>query len=180
MSLRKPAANPASKSLRLDEIFGQFRLKGFNAAGTPVKLLAENDGTLRSQLILYDGTTQRRALSTAVGEAVSVGGVRKCLGSSAPAAATETVLYTVPAGKSAYIHSLWICNRSTIESTRIGISVGGGALANDDYVLFNVVVPAADALFYASNRMWCLAAADEVRVRSSAGNLTYKIFGEEV
>jgi len=108
-----------------------------------------------------------------------VGGTRKVLGSSAPAATTETVLYTVPALKSAYIHSLWICNRSSIESCRVGISVGGGALANDDYVLYDVVVPAADALYYASPRMWCLATTDEVRVRSSAGNLTYKIFGEE-
>jgi len=71
MSLRKPATNPASKSLRLDEIFGQFRLKGFNALGFPVKLLVENDGSLREQLILWDGTAQQRARSETNGSLIA-------------------------------------------------------------------------------------------------------------
>jgi len=39
------------------EIFGQIRLKVFNTAGVPVEVLAENDGTVRSQLILKDPDT---------------------------------------------------------------------------------------------------------------------------
>lgn len=134
-----------------------------------------------SLLVGNDGERERVVALTSSRELkVVLGGVAKCLGSSAPAATTETVLYTVPTSKQAYVHSLWVCNRSTIESMRIGISVGGGALATDDYVLYDVTVPAADALFWSSPRMWCLSAADEVRIRSSAGNLTYKIFGEEI
>lgn len=196
---------PSSLPIAVDELYGIMRLRGFNAAGFPVNMLAENDGTVRSQLILYDGSTQRRAKSETTGEldivlhgkdsggtidplrtnasqqlqVEAVGGATKCLGSSAPAATTETVLYTVPAGTSTRIHSFWVCNRGAIESMRVGISVGGGALANEDYVLYNVVVPGSDALSWASEKMWCLAAADEIRVRSSAGNLTYKVFGEE-
>jgi len=176
---KREFSKPAGLPISVDELFGVMRLRGFNAANFPTNVLLENDGTMRSQLILWDGTAQKRAQSDDNGTQFVGGGRRKCLGSSAPAATTETVLYTVPAGKSAYVHSIWICNRGAIETTRVGVSVGGGALATDDYVMFNVVVPGADTLSWASERMWCLAATDEVRVRSSAGNLTYKIFGEE-
>jgi len=43
--------------------------KLFNATGFPVPQLAENDGTERTQLILHDGTVQRRWKSETTGEA---------------------------------------------------------------------------------------------------------------
>ena len=49
-------------SVALDEVFGQIRLKGFEVGNPsqPIGLLAEDDGTLRSQTVLWDGTAQIR------------------------------------------------------------------------------------------------------------------------
>lgn len=71
MSLRRPVSTRSSNPLEVAEIFGQFRLKGFNSTGFPVGLFAENDGTLRQQLILHDGTNQQRARSETNGSLIT-------------------------------------------------------------------------------------------------------------
>lgn len=69
MSLpKREFARPSSLPIAVDELYGVMRLRGFNTTGFPVNVLVENDGTLRSQLVLYDGTTQRRAKSETTGE----------------------------------------------------------------------------------------------------------------
>ena len=72
MSLpKREFARPSSLPIAVDELYGIMRLRAFNAAGFPTNILAENDGTLRSQLLLYDGSTQRRMLSETDGTAKS-------------------------------------------------------------------------------------------------------------
>lgn len=71
MSLRRPPTNPAQKQIELAEIFGQFRLKGFTSAGVPEGVAVEDDGTLRSQLILWDGSAQTRGRSETNGSLIA-------------------------------------------------------------------------------------------------------------
>jgi len=231
--------------------------KLFNSAGDSVGQLAENDGTERSQLILHDGTVQRRWLSETDGKATeslygkdgatsrpfgieatneaevsnygkaagtvtafkvettgeqdvvnhgktsggaigafrinannqlqieivgstSVPSARKMLGQAAPAATTETTLYTVPASTSAEVTSLWVAERNGVAATfRISISVGGGATANKDYIAYNVAIAANAALELLNGAKLMLAATDVVRVFASTADLSFNASGLE-
>ena len=68
-----PVKNPNNASLPIDitEVFAQVRLKAWNSAAQPVKLLAEDDGTIRQQLVLFDdvGAVQVRWNAELDGEA---------------------------------------------------------------------------------------------------------------
>ena len=65
-------ARPSALPIALDELYGIMRLRAFKSTGFPVNLLAENDGTLRSQSILYhSGTTQIRQKAETDGTAMS-------------------------------------------------------------------------------------------------------------
>jgi hypothetical protein len=59
--------------LAIDELFGQIRLKGFNAAGQPVKLSAETTtGELRIMNTGWNGSAVTRVLLETTGEQKSV------------------------------------------------------------------------------------------------------------
>ena len=60
---RDPARSNSNMPGILAELFGQMRLKGFNSSGVSTKILIEDDGTPRSQAILwnYAGGAQVRA-----------------------------------------------------------------------------------------------------------------------
>lgn len=103
----------------------------------------------------------------------------KVLGQSAPAATTETDLYTVPASTTTVISSIVVCNRSAVVVTfRVSVSVGGGATANKDYIYYDVLLPPNDT-FIATVGM-TLGAADKVRVYASTLNLSFSLYGEEI
>lgn len=103
----------------------------------------------------------------------------KVLGRSAPAATTETVLYTVPASTNSVVSTITVCNRGGTSATfRVGVSVGGGALANEDYVYYDVPIGASDT--FAATLGICLAATDEVRIFASTANLTFMATGQEI
>jgi hypothetical protein len=96
----------------------------------------------------------------------------------APAANTETDLYTVPALTKAVVSSIVMCNRGILQvQIRISIAVGGGATATKDYLLYDVVFPPNDT--YIATIGMTLNAADVVRVYSSTANTSYSLFGEE-
>ena len=104
--------------------------------------------------------------------------VIKVLGQSAPSATTETDLYTVPAATSTVVSSLVICNRGATEATfRVSIAVGGGATANKDYLYYDLPIAPNDTFIFTIGPT--LAAADEVKVYASTGNLSFSIFGQE-
>lgn len=74
MSLPKRAEQP-KLSTALDEVFAQVRLKAWDVVGASAKslnVIAEADGTLRGQAVLYDGTSQVRRRAEATGEARNV------------------------------------------------------------------------------------------------------------
>lgn len=107
----------------------------------------------------------------------------KLLGQSAPAATTETAIYTCPASTRAELTSLVVANRSAVSVTfRVSISVGGGATANKDYLFYDYPLPAymslqldAGDLFFAA-----MNAADVMRVYASTGDLSFNLSGNEV
>lgn len=102
----------------------------------------------------------------------------KVLGQAAPAATTETTLYTVPALTSTSCSSITICNRSTsVASFRVSISVGGGATASKDYLYYDVQLAGNDT-FIATIGI-SLATTDVVRVYASTASLSFNMFGLE-
>jgi hypothetical protein len=107
---------------------------------------------------------------------------KKVLGQSAPSATTETDLYTVPAGTSAALTSLFVANRGAAAGTfRVSISVGGGATANKDYLYYNVTIAANDTFLVdaGGKALAYLSATDKIRVYASSGDFSFNACGEE-
>lgn len=103
----------------------------------------------------------------------------KTLGQSAPAATTLTDAYTVPGATSAIVEGITVCNRdATATTVRIAVSVGGGAIANKDYIFYDVPVPANTTVDL--NGVITLAATDKVRVYSASGLVSFNLFGVEI
>jgi hypothetical protein len=103
----------------------------------------------------------------------------KVLGQSAPAATTNTTLYTVPALTSAVISTIVVANRSASSvGYRIAIRPAGATLANQHYIAFDVAVGAGDSTTLTLGIT--LAATDVVTVYATTANLTFNLFGSEI
>ena len=103
----------------------------------------------------------------------------KVLGQSAPAAATATTLYTVPASTSAVVSTLNVCNRAAaIDTFRIAIRPAGAALANSHYIAYDTPIPANDSINITTGIS--LAATDVITVYGTTANLTFTAFGAEI
>lgn len=102
----------------------------------------------------------------------------KTLGESAPAATTNTDLYTVPASRNAVVSTLSICNRGSGGALyRVAIRTAGASLANQHYVCYDCAVAGNDTVFLTVGMT--LAATDVVTVYSNSANISYKLFGSE-
>lgn len=103
----------------------------------------------------------------------------KVLGQSNPSATTATTLYTVPALTQAVVSTIVVANlASTAATFRIAVRVGGAALANSQYVAYDVTVGASDST--ALTLGITLGAADVITVYASSANLTFTAFGSEI
>jgi hypothetical protein len=103
----------------------------------------------------------------------------KVLGQSAPAATTNTNLYTVPAATSAVISTIVVANRVGTSATyRIAIRPAGATLANEDYIAYDVAVGANDSTTLTLGIT--LAATDVITVYAGNANLSFNIFGSEI
>lgn len=103
----------------------------------------------------------------------------KVLGQSNPAATTATTLYTVPAATQAVVSTIVIANLTATAATfRIAIRVAGAALANSQYVAYDVTVGASDST--ALTLGVTLNATDVITVYASTANLTFTAFGSEI
>ena len=104
--------------------------------------------------------------------------VLKVLGQSAPGAASLTTLYTVPAVTSTVCSSISVCNRSaTATSFRIAVRPSGGAISNEMYLYYDVVIAGNDT-FVASIGI-TLATTDVVSVYATLATLSFNLFGQE-
>lgn len=105
--------------------------------------------------------------------------IYKVLGQSAPAANTDTTLYTVPAATDAVISSFVVANRDTASATfRIAVRPAGAALANQHYIAYDVTVGGGDSTILTIGAT--LDATDVVTVRASTANISFTAFGSEI
>jgi len=105
--------------------------------------------------------------------------VKKVLEQSAPAATTETDLYTVPAATEAVISSLVVCNRGATPTTfRMYVRVGGAAVDNKQYLYYDIDINQKDT--FIGTIGITLAATDVITVYAGNANLSFNLFGVEV
>lgn len=103
----------------------------------------------------------------------------RVLGQSAPAAATDTDLYTVPAATQVVISSIIVCNQAgATRQFRVAIRPNGAALAVEHYIYFNVGVAATDT--FAATLGITLDAGDVVTVRTNNTTVSFSIYGAEI
>ena len=105
--------------------------------------------------------------------------VYKILGQSAPSATTSTDLYTVPSSTQAVVSSIVVCNRDSAAATfRISTAVDGAALANSQYIAYDVTVGGSDSTIITIGAT--LGDTDKIRVYASTANLTFTAYGSEI
>lgn len=104
--------------------------------------------------------------------------VYKVLGQSNPAATTLTTLYTVPSATETVISSIVVANLTASAATfRIAVRPNGAAIANSQYVAYDVTVGASDST--ALTLGITMDAADVLSVYASTANLAFSAFGSE-
>lgn len=103
----------------------------------------------------------------------------KVLGQSAPAATTDTNVYTVPAATEAVISTIIIANRAATAGTyRLSIRPDGAAQSNLHYIAYDVPISANDSVTLTLGIT--LNAADVVTVYCSSADMSVSIFGTEI
>lgn len=103
----------------------------------------------------------------------------KVLGQSAPAATTNTNIYTVPTATSAVVSTISITNRGGYSSSfRIAVRPAGATLANQHYIVYDNYVNAQDSVFLTLGVT--LATTDVVTVYASSALLSFSVFGSEI
>lgn len=105
--------------------------------------------------------------------------VYKQLGGTALGATTLTDLYTVPASTSTIVASISVCNRGGTATTfRISIAPAGAADATSQYIVYDLAIAANDT--YVLTAGICLATTDKVRGYAGNGNITMRLWGQEL
>lgn len=103
----------------------------------------------------------------------------KILGQAAPAATTDTDLYTVPSATQAVVSSIVVSNRSNSQATyRIALRPAGATIENKNYIAYDVVVDASDSTTLTLGIT--LAATDVITVYASTENLSFNALGSEI
>jgi hypothetical protein len=105
--------------------------------------------------------------------------IYKVLGQSAPAAATQATVYTVPSGKQSVVSTIVVANRSgTSRLYRIAVRPGGATLASEHYIAYDVTVGGGDSTTLTLGIT--LAATDVVAVYATDADLSFSLFGSEI
>ena len=105
--------------------------------------------------------------------------VYRVLGQSYPSITTATTLYTVPALTSTVVSSINVANLGGVQdSIRIAIRPAGAALANAQYIAYNVPLAAGAVLQFTSG--YTLATTDVITVYSATGTSAFSAYGSEI
>ena len=105
--------------------------------------------------------------------------VYKVLAQSNPSATTATTLYTVPAGTSAVLSTITICNQAASSATyRIAVRPAGATLAAQHYVAYDIAIAANDTT--ALTLGLTLATTDIVTIYASSATLSFNAYGSEI
>jgi glucose-6-phosphate dehydrogenase assembly protein OpcA len=103
----------------------------------------------------------------------------KVLGQSNPSATTLTTLYTVPSATEAVVSSIIIANLAATAATfRIAVRPNGAAIANSQYVGYDITVGASDSTVLTLGIT--MDAADVLSVYASTSTVTFSAFGSEI
>lgn len=102
----------------------------------------------------------------------------KVLGQVAPAAATATTLYTVPASTQAVCSTLSICNRDLATTFRVSVRPAGAAQDVKHYLVYDAVIAANDTILLTLGIT--LATTDVVTVYAGTSALSFSLFGAEI
>ena len=102
----------------------------------------------------------------------------KVLGQAAPAATTNTDLYTVPSATQAVCSTLSACNRGLTTSIRVAVRPAGAALTNAHYIVYEYALDQYDSIFLTLGVS--LSAGDIVTVYSTSADVSFGLFGTEV
>jgi len=103
----------------------------------------------------------------------------KVLGQSAPSAASDTDVYTVPSSTEAVISTVTVCNRGGLATAyRIAIRPNGATIANQHYLAYDVPIAANDTT--ALTLGITADAGDILTVYANNANLTFNVFGSEI
>ena len=102
----------------------------------------------------------------------------KTLAQAAPAAATLTPAYTVPAATATVVASATVCNQSaTPDLFRVSVAVSDAADTAAQYLYYDLPISGNDTFIATIGAT--LAATDVVRVRSANGTCSFNFFGVE-
>jgi len=105
--------------------------------------------------------------------------IYKVLGQSNPAATTLTTLYTVPAATETVVSSIVIANLAASAATfRIAIRPNGAAIANSQYIAYDITVGASDSTVLTLGLT--LDATDVLSVYASTTTVTFSAYGSEI
>lgn len=105
--------------------------------------------------------------------------VYKILGQSNPSATIDTDIYTVAAQTQAVVSTLQICNMGSIAAAyRVAIRKSGEAISAKQYITYDSVVPANDAISLTIGIT--LAATDVVTVYANSATVSFNLFGSEI
>lgn len=110
----------------------------------------------------------------------------KVLGQSAPAVATNTDVYQVPANTQSIISTISVANTTSSQSTyRIAVRPAGESLATKHYIVYDAALAANDSIAITlgatlRNATGTLASGDVVTVYSNTGGVSVTLFGTEI
>jgi hypothetical protein len=102
----------------------------------------------------------------------------KVLAQAAPAATTETTLYTAAAP--AVISTITVCNQAGSAGTyRIAVRPSAdGSTTQKHWIVYGATVPASDSIMLTVGLT--LASGDLVRVYASSADMSFAAFGSEI
>jgi hypothetical protein len=104
----------------------------------------------------------------------------KILGQANPAATSNVFLYQVPAGNTAVISTLNICNTGTAGAAFRAMlrPANTATMAPQHYIAYDTIVPGNDTIVITAGLT--LASTDSVYVYSNVSTLSFNLFGSEI
>jgi len=104
---------------------------------------------------------------------------QKIMGQEIPAAATPTLLYTVPLSTNAVAATIFACNRggSGVAKIRIALVPNGETLDDEHWIYYDFSVPENQT--FATTTGIGLAPEDEIHVETDTEIVTFTVTGPE-
>jgi hypothetical protein len=103
----------------------------------------------------------------------------RVLGQAAPAAETDTTVYTVLTGRQTIVSSIVVANRGSDGTTfRVAVRPNGSALSNEHYIAYDVAIARNDTKVLSFGVT--LNDDDLIAVYAGNANLSFNIYGTEI